>query len=85
VLSVPEHRNVTAAIIGNLLEWYEFAVYGFLAAILGRLFFPADDSFSSLLVAFGVFAIGFAARPLGALPPARSGLCFSAISAGRRP
>ena len=67
MLSVPEHRNVTAAIIGNLLEWYEFTVYGFLAAILGRLFFPADDSFSSLLAAFGIFAIGFAVRRLGAV------------------
>lgn len=54
-----------AGTIGSLLEWYDFTVYGFLAPILGRLFFPADDQVASLLAAFGVFAIGYAARPLG--------------------
>ena len=58
-------RTVLATTIGNALEWYDFAVYGFLAPILGKLFFPADDAFASLLAAFGVFAIGYAARPIG--------------------
>ena len=50
-----------------MLEWYDFAVYGTLALILGKLFFPADDPVASLLAAFGVFAIGYAARPLGGI------------------
>ena len=50
-----------------MLEWYDFAVYGTLAPILGKLFFPADDPTASLLAAFGVFAIGYAARPLGGI------------------
>jgi MHS family proline/betaine transporter-like MFS transporter len=54
-----------AGAIGSLLEWYDFTVYGFLAPILGKLFFPADDQVASLLAAFGVFAIGYAARPIG--------------------
>ena len=54
-----------AGSIGSLLEWYDFTVYGFLAPILGKLFFPSDDQVASLLAAFGVFAIGYAARPLG--------------------
>jgi MFS transporter, MHS family, proline/betaine transporter len=54
-----------AGTIGSLLEWYDFTVYGFLAPLLGQLFFPADDQVASLLAAFGVFAIGYAARPLG--------------------
>ena len=58
-------RNIFAGAIGNALEWYDFAIYGFLAPILGRLFFPADDAVASLLAAFGAFAIGYAARPLG--------------------
>ena len=58
-------RTVLAGTIGNVLEWYDFAVYGFLAPILGRAFFPADDPVASLLAAFGVFAIGYAARPIG--------------------
>jgi len=58
-------RNVVAGAVGSVLEWYDFAVYGYLAPIIGRLFFPADDPVASLLAAFGVFAIGFAARPVG--------------------
>ncbi len=57
--------NVAAGAIGNVLEWYDFAVYGFLAPILGQLFFPAEDPAASLRGAFSVFAIGYAARPLG--------------------
>ena len=58
-------RNVLAGTVGSVLEWYDFAVYGYLAPIIGPLFFPADDPVASLLAAFGVFAIGFAARPVG--------------------
>jgi len=58
-------RNILAGTVGSVLEWYDFAVYGFLAPILGHLFFPSDDATASLLNAFGVFAIGYAARPLG--------------------
>ncbi|MEM7224740.1 MAG: MFS transporter [Pseudomonadota bacterium] len=60
-----DRRNVVAGMAGNVLEWYDFAVYGFLAPILGKAFFPADDPVASLLAAFGVFAVGYAARPLG--------------------
>src|SRR5262245_28827546 len=58
-------RNVAAGAVGNVLEWYDFAVYGFLAPILGAQFFPAADRFASLLGAFSVFAIGYAARTIG--------------------
>src|SRR5262249_3350719 len=58
-------RNVVAATIGSVLEWYDFAVCGYLAPVIGTLFFPAGDPVASLLAAFGVFAIGFAARPVG--------------------
>lgn len=53
--------------VGNVLEWYDFAVYGSLAPIIGKLFFPADDPVASLLAAFGVFAIGYIARPIGGI------------------
>jgi MHS family proline/betaine transporter-like MFS transporter len=59
-------RVVTAAVIGNVLEWYDFAVYGFFAPILASQFFPADDHVVSLLAAFGAFAVGFLMRPVGA-------------------
>jgi MFS transporter, MHS family, proline/betaine transporter len=58
-------RNVAASIVGNALEWYDFGVYGFMAPILGRLFFPDEDPVASLLAAFGAFAIGYVARPIG--------------------
>ena len=60
-------RNIVAGTVGSVLEWYDFAVYGYLAPIIGALFFPADDPTASLLAAFGAFAIGFAARPVGAV------------------
>jgi len=58
-------QGVVAVVIGNVLEWYDFAVYGYFAPILGQLFFPSEDRVASLLAAFGVFAVGYAARPLG--------------------
>ena len=59
-------RVVTAGVIGNVLEWYDFAVYGFFAPILAAQFFPAGDRVVSLLAAFGAFAVGFLMRPVGA-------------------
>src|SRR5512143_1778749 len=59
-------RVVTAGVIGNVLEWYDFAVYGFFAPILAAKFFPAADPRVSLLAAFGAFAVGFLMRPVGA-------------------
>ncbi len=56
-----------AGAIGNVLEWYDFALYGYFAPVFADMFFPSDDASTSLLSAFGVFAIGFLARPLGAL------------------
>ena len=60
-------RNVVAGTVGNVLEWYDFAVYGYLAPIIGKVFFPAEDPTASLLAAFGVFAVGFASRPIGGM------------------
>ncbi len=60
-------RVVTASVVGNLLEWYDFAVYGYFAAAIGARFFPATDPTASLIAALGVFAAGFLARPLGGL------------------
>src|SRR5262245_17747989 len=63
--TTPARRTIIAGAVGSVLEWYDFAIYGFLAPIIGKLFFPTDDPVASLLAAFGVFAIGFAARPVG--------------------
>jgi MHS family proline/betaine transporter-like MFS transporter len=60
-------RIVAAGVIGNVMEWYDFGVYGYFAVAIGRHFFPAEDAVSSLLAAFGVFAAGFFMRPVGSL------------------
>ncbi len=59
-------RHVIAAgAIGNVLEWYDFAVYGYFAASIGRTFFPKEDPVAQVLSAFGIFAVGFLMRPIG--------------------
>jgi MHS family proline/betaine transporter-like MFS transporter len=58
-------KNMLGGIIGNALEWYDFAVFGFLAPMIGENFFPSDDPLDSLLGAFSVFAAAFIARPVG--------------------
>jgi MFS transporter, MHS family, proline/betaine transporter len=60
-------RAVAAATAGNIVEWYDFAVYGYFAATIGKLFFPTGDELSSLLLAVGTFGVGFVMRPVGAL------------------
>ncbi|QJY44493.1 MFS transporter [Pseudonocardia broussonetiae] len=60
-------RAVVAIAMGNLLEWYDFAVYATLASILGPLFFPSTSASASLLASLSVFAVGYVARPIGAL------------------
>ena len=58
-------RVVAAGISGNVLEWYDFAVYGYFAPIIAERFFPAASPTASLLAAYGAFAAGFLMRPLG--------------------
>ena len=60
-------KTILAGAIGNVLEWYDFALYGYFAPVFASLFFPSNSPSVSLISAFGVFAIGFLARPLGAL------------------
>ena len=58
-------RNIASGAIGNTLEWYDFAIYGYFATSIGRLFFPQEDVVAQVLAAFGIFAIGYVMRPLG--------------------
>lgn len=58
-------RVIAAGAIGNVLEWYDFAVYGYFAAAIGRAFFPQEDPVAQVLAAFGIFAVGFLMRPVG--------------------
>lgn len=61
-------RVVAASLIGTTIEWYDYFLYGSAAALVfGRVFFPDSDPLTGTLLAFLTYAIGFAARPLGAL------------------
>lgn len=63
----PELRHrVMAGYIGNVVEWYDFALYGYLAGVIAPVFFPADDPTAGLIATYGIFAAGFIMRPLGA-------------------
>ena len=58
-------RTIVVGAIGNVLEWFDFAIYGYFAAAIGRTFFPNEDPVAQLLAAFGIFAVGFLMRPVG--------------------
>jgi len=58
-------KALIAGISGNVLEWYDFTVYGFFATVIGALFFPDEDKVVQLISAFGVFAAGYLMRPIG--------------------
>lgn len=60
-------RALLIATSGNVLEWYDFTIYAFLAPTLARVFFPAETAASGLLSAFAVLAVGYAARPIGSV------------------
>src|SRR4029077_1367446 len=60
-------RIALAGLIGNVLEWFDFAVYGYFATEIGRQFFPKSSASAQQLLAFGVFAIGCFARPIGSV------------------
>ncbi|MDH4982361.1 MFS transporter [Hyphomicrobium sp. D-2] len=60
-------RAIGAGMIGNVLEWYDFAIYGFFAVEIGRQFFPHESQVAQLLATFGVFAVGYLMRPLGGI------------------
>ena len=66
--SASEMRLVIAASsAGTIFEWYDFFIYGTLAAIIGKAFFPADNETLQVLLVWAGFAVGFGFRPLGAI------------------
>ncbi|ANY20853.1 Proline/betaine transporter [Tsuneonella dongtanensis] len=58
---------IAASSAGTVFEWYDFFIYGTLAAIIGKAFFPADNETLQLLLVWAGFAVGFGFRPLGAI------------------
>lgn len=60
-------RAVVSAVLGNVMEWYDFAIYAFFATIIAAKFFPSDDPNISILATFAAFGVGFVARPVGSI------------------
>ncbi|MEI5996310.1 MFS transporter [Paraburkholderia bengalensis] len=64
---IQRRRAFLGATTGHLIEWYDYGVYGFLAAYIGKAFFVSNDPMTSLLSSFAAFALSFFLRPLGGL------------------
>src|SRR5262249_23135303 len=60
-------RAIVAGVIGNVLEWYDFAVYGFFVPTISALFFPVSGALDRDLLTYAAFGIGFLMRPLGSI------------------
>ena len=58
---------IAASSAGTIFEWYDFFIYGTLAAIIGKAFFPSDNATLEILLVWAGFAVGFGFRPLGAV------------------
>ena len=73
-------RAIAAVVLGNALEFYDFTIYAFFAAAIGKAFFPAQNATDSLLASLALFGLGYVMRPLG-------GLLIGALAdrTGRRP
>ncbi|HVZ66162.1 MAG TPA: MFS transporter [Lacunisphaera sp.] len=69
-----KHKLVIfASSLGTVFEWYDFYIYGTLAAFFGKLFFPADNPTTGFLSSLALFGVGFSVRPFGALVFGRIG------------
>ena len=60
-------RAATASFMGNFVEWFDYAAYGYLATVIALTFFPQTDTTTGLLATFAVFALSFIVRPIGGL------------------
>ena len=72
-LAHASRRAIVAACVGNAAEWYDFAIYGSLATVIGLVFFPTQDLAIALSAAFATYGTAFLVRPLGALVFGRLG------------
>jgi MFS transporter, MHS family, proline/betaine transporter len=60
-------RVASASFIGNFVEWFDYAAYGFLATVIALVFFPQSDPLTALMATYAIFAISFILRPLGGI------------------
>lgn len=61
------HKIILLCLAGGTLEWYDFAIFSFMAALIAQIFFPSSNKFLGLFATFFIFASGFIVRPIGAM------------------
>ncbi|WP_052046121.1 MFS transporter [Candidatus Paracaedibacter symbiosus] len=76
-ITTPSYKTLVACMGGNIIEWYDFMIYGYLSSIMGQIFFPSSSKIASLLLSLTLFAIGVIARPLGGIVIGHIGDKFS--------
>lgn len=64
---VSNRSVIIGGLAGNIMEWYDFAVYGYFASVIAPIFFPTGNKALSIIATFGAFAAGFLVRPLGGM------------------
>jgi len=65
--------SILSGLVGNVMEWYDFALYGYMVPIISQLFFPNQNNLTSVMSTFAVFAAGFIMRPIGGIILGRLG------------
>lgn len=60
-------KAAAASFIGNFVEWFDYASYGYLATVIAAVFFPKSSQTTGLIATFGVFAVSFIVRPIGGI------------------
>jgi MHS family proline/betaine transporter-like MFS transporter len=65
--------SILSGLVGNVMEWYDFALYGYMVPLISQLFFPGQNNLTSILSTFAVFAAGFFMRPVGGMILGRIG------------
>jgi MHS family proline/betaine transporter-like MFS transporter len=65
--------SIISGLVGNVMEWYDFALYGYMVPIISQLFFPNQNNLTSIMSTFAVFAAGFIMRPIGGIILGRVG------------
>ncbi|WP_421845155.1 MFS transporter [Mycobacterium sp.] len=58
---------VSATFVGNFVEWFDYAAYGYLSATVSRVFFPGSDQTTGLILTYAIFLISFVVRPVGSV------------------
>lgn len=65
--------SIMSGLVGNIMEWYDFALYGYMVPTISKLFFPGENSMTAIMATFAVFAAGFIMRPIGGILLSRIG------------